>query len=123
MRKFAVALISALAFAVPGPAAARGDHDIWHVHYESWQRPDGKGSCCNKYDCRSVSYRDNGNGIEIKIQELGDTWHEVPKQTVLPHPSFNADAHACYLLQWCTVDGKRQPCKPIIRCVALPMAM
>jgi hypothetical protein len=106
-----------------GSAVAQSSHDQWHAVYETWTRPDGRGSCCNRFDCKAVVYRDNGHGIEIRIDELGGTWHQVPLKTVLPFPSFNADAHACYVLQWCRTDGKHAPCRPDIRCVALPMSM
>jgi len=119
MRRTSIALAFGLAGVFAGPAQAH-DHDLYHSFYEAWQRPDGRGSCCNNFDCRPVQYRDGVEGVEIKIQELGGTWHKAPLQSVLPFGSFNADAHACY-----TLIGCRSPagCRPHFFCVVLPMSM
>src|SRR6185503_6226432 len=119
MRRTSIALAFGLAGALADPAKAH-DHDLYHSFYEAWQRPDGRGSCCNNFDCRPVQYRDGAEGVEIKIQELGGTWHKAPLQSVLPFGSFNADAHACYTLIGCRGPGG---CRPHFFCVVLPMAM
>ncbi len=123
MRLMAMAMAGALSLAPAGPAAAESDHDLGHPVYETWQRPDGKGSCCNKHDCRSVAYRPQGEGFEIQIEELGNSWHGVPTKTILPFTSYDANAHACYMLEWCWVERQRVPCRPNIFCVVLPMNM
>ena len=120
MRKTATAIAFLLAAATGAPASAQNGHDLYHSLYEAWQRPDGKGSCCNKQDCRPVTYRDGAAGVEIKIDELGGTWHQAPMSAILPFGSFNADAHACYTLTGCRTP---QGCKPHFFCVVLPMAM
>jgi hypothetical protein len=120
MRKTSTAIAFALAGVMTAPAAAQDGHDLYHSLYEAWQRPDGKGSCCNNFDCRPVVYRDGANGVEIRVQELGNSWHQVPNQTVLPFGSFNAEAHACYALVGCRTA---QGCRPHFFCVVLPMAM
>lgn len=101
-----LALLLAIASAV-APARA-------HDHYSGWQRPDGKGSCCNNQDCRPVAYRDTAGGVEVRIDELGGTWHKVPLAAVLPFGSPDDRAHACYALAW---RG------PHFFCVALPANM
>lgn len=103
-----------------GAAFAESGHDLNHPTYESWQRPDGKGSCCNNFDCRPVAYRNRGGGVEIRIVELGGTWHRVPPQAILPFASFDPDAHACYQLSGCHSDAG---CRPSFRCVVLPDSM
>ncbi len=123
MRLMALATAGALSIALAGPAVAESDHDRWHPVYETWQRNDGKGSCCNRFDCRSVAYRPQGEGFEIQIAELGNSWHGVPAKTILPFSSFDENAHACYMLEWCTVEARRVPCRPNIFCVVLPMTM
>src|SRR5688572_33050868 len=91
MRQTSTVLAFLLAAAFIGPAAANDGHDLYHSLYEAWQRPDGKGSCCNNFDCRPVAFRDGANGIEIQIQELGGAWHPAPTQSILPFGSFNAE--------------------------------
>ena len=124
MRKTATAIAFLIAAAAGAPAASQSDphsgHDLNHSLYEAWQRPDGKGSCCNNQDCRPVTYRDGTNGVEIKIQELGGTWHQAPMSAILPFGSFNADAHACYTMIGCRT---KEGCRPHFFCVVLPMAM
>lgn len=123
MRGLTSALFLILASLPAPPAAAQDAHDLWHPIYETWQRPDGKGGCCNKHDCRPVTYRTSAAGVEIRIDELGGIWQAVPPKTILPFSSFDSDAHACYLLQRCVNGGTAAPCAAAIRCVALPMNM
>ena len=120
MRSASMAIALLLTGAVVAPVAAESGHDLFHSFYEAWQRPDGKGSCCNNFDCRPVSFRDGANGIEIQIEELGGSWHQAPMQSVLPFGSFNAQAHACYVLTGCRTP---QGCRPHFFCVVLPMSM
>ena len=87
-----------------------------HSHYDTWQRPDGKGSCCSSYDCRPVNYRQTAVGIEIWITEISQ-WQLVLPSAILPFSSPDDNAHACYVLSW----GFGQPRRmPNIWCVALP---
>ncbi len=123
MRVLQTIMASLIGCIVAGSAAAHDDHDAWHPVYETWMRPDGNGSCCNRHDCKPVAHRDSDAGIEIRIDELGGRWYPVPRKAILPFSSFNADAHACYIVQWCFDGGSRVPCRADIRCVALPMAM
>src|SRR5688572_16762891 len=110
MRVFALFVhATLLAGGSGGAALAQSSHDQWHAIYETWTRPDGRGSCCNRFDCKAVTYRDSGQGVEIRIDELGGSWHQVPMKTILPFPSFNAEAHACYVLEWCFSGGTRAP--------------
>jgi len=120
MRKVAMALALLACAAVDGATLAESGHGLNHSTYESWQRPDGKGSCCNDFDCRPVVYRSRGGGVEIRIAELGGTWHRVPPQAILPFASFDADAHACYQLAGCHSD---EGCRASFRCVVLPTSM
>jgi hypothetical protein len=91
-----------------------------HDHYSGWQRPDGKGSCCNNQDCRPVAHRDTPAGAEVRIDELGGAWHAVPPRAVLPFGSPDDRAHACYGLIGCQ---SARGCQPHFYCVALPAAM
>ena len=121
MRTTSIAMAFLLAGVMTGPAAAQqSGHDQHHSIYEAWQRPDGKGSCCNNFDCRPVQFRDGADGIEIKIDELGGAWHKAPMQSILPFGSFNAEAHACYKIVGCRSPGG---CQPHFFCVVLPMSM
>lgn len=120
MRKVAMAIALFVGAAIGGAALAESGHDRNHATYEAWQRPDGKGSCCNNFDCRPVAYRNSGSFVEIRIVELGGTWHRVPAAAILPFASFDADAHACYLLAGCHADAG---CRPSFRCVVLPPGM
>lgn len=128
MRKTATAVAFLIAGALAAPAAAQSGpqldrqtgHDLYHSFYEAWQRPDGKGSCCNNFDCRPVQYRDGVNGIEIRIEELGGAWHQAPMQSILPFGSFDAQAHACYVMTGCRT---KEGCRPHFYCVALPISM
>ena len=88
-----------------------------HNGYDSWQRPDGRGSCCSAKDCRPVAYRQQPTGIEIWITETGK-WATVPPKAILPFSSPDADAHACYVLSWGYGEPNRMP---NIWCVALPL--
>ncbi len=85
-----------------------------HNGYESWQRNDGKGSCCNNQDCRPVQWRDAKGEIEIQIPELGGAWRPAPRATILPFSSPDDRGHACYLME----NGQ-----PRFLCVALPTNM
>lgn len=109
---FTLALLLAVAW-IAAPARA-------HDRYSPWQRPDGKGSCCNNQDCRPVAHRDRPGGAEVRIDELNGTWHAVPPPTVLPFGSFDDRAHACYVLVGCQSPGG---CRPQFFCVALPANM
>lgn len=95
------------------PLGSAGAHD----HYTNWQRPDGKGSCCNTFDCRPVAHRDAPGGVEVRVDELGG-WYRVPTGTVLPFGSPDAGAHACYVLVGCQ---STLGCRPHFYCVALPL--
>jgi hypothetical protein len=116
--RLATAMVLLIGAAIGGAAFAESGHDRNHSTYELWQRPDGKGSCCNSFDCRPVVYRSHGGVVEILIVELGGAWHRVPPQAILPFVSFDADAHACYQLAGC---HRAEGCRPSFRCVVLPM--
>jgi hypothetical protein len=120
MRRTMVAWALVSGAAIGGPALAETGHDRNHAVYETWRRPDGKGSCCNNFDCRPVIYRSGRDGVEIRIAELGGRWHRVPREAILPFGSFDAEAHACYQLRGCHADGG---CRLIFRCVVLPDSM
>ncbi len=132
MRKTATAIALLIAGALAAPAKAQsgpqdgrqgtppGGHELYHSFYEAWQRNDGKGSCCNNFDCRPVQYRDGANGIEIRIEELGGAWHAAPMRSILPFGSFDAQAHACYGMTGCRTKAG---CRPHFFCVVLPMNM
>lgn len=72
-----------------------------HGHYTSWQRPDGKGSCCNDYDCAPAKARVLGhNEYEVWIPQL-NRWEKVPQSVILDskqYPSNDGSYHACYVL-------------------------
>ena len=95
MRNGSMAIALLLMGAVAAPVAAESGHDLFHSFYEAWQRPDGKGSCCNNFDCRPVSFRDGANGIEIQIEELGGSWHQAPMQSASLLEAEDRSAHAC----------------------------
>ncbi len=108
-----VALLSLGMWLLASPARA-------HDPYTGWQRNDGKGSCCNKQDCRPVEWRTGKAGIEIQISELAGKWVAAPNSSVLPFSSPDDRAHACYVLVGCTSS---LGCRVNFYCVALPMRM
>jgi hypothetical protein len=93
------AIVLALAFTVfIGYAAAQEGHighghDKWHQgFYNALQRPDGKGSCCNLFDCRPTSFRSVGGRYEIKKD---GRWIPVPMDKVIKRAAPDGGAHIC----------------------------
>jgi len=51
-------------------------HERWHMEfYSKLNRNDGKGSCCNLYDCRPTQSRKVGDHYEVKVD---GEWTEFP---------------------------------------------
>ena len=55
------------AVSTPQREAGAG-HEHWHMDfYSKLNRNDGKGSCCNLYDCRPTQSRKVGDHYEVKV--------------------------------------------------------
>jgi hypothetical protein len=104
--RWRLSLLVALFCAVASAAQAHG----W---YEGLIAPSG-GSCCNGRDCRPVSYRYEPQTGRLEVQIEG-TWIAVNPATLLPIPSPDGQAHACF---WHTWQGQKM--MPMLRCVIMP---
>jgi hypothetical protein len=71
--------------------------------------------CCTDRDCQAVGHRysPEGHGLEVEIE---GAWVPVAPGTLLPIPSPDGRAHACFWRRW-TLDRRMVP---EIRCVILP---
>jgi hypothetical protein len=115
----AAAVVLAFAFTVLiGYAAAQEGHighghDKWHQgFYSVLQRPDGKGSCCNLFDCRPTSIRSVNGYYEIKKD---GRWIPVPMDKVLKRSAPDGGAHICAPQS----DSKAYPADEVF-CVVMP---
>src|SRR6266496_6558203 len=92
MRLILTALLLAVSF--PGHAqegyAGRG-HDRWHHgFYNTLQRPDAKGSCCNLSDCRPTSGRMLDGHYEVKVD---GAWIFVPQTKIIRKSAPDSGYH------------------------------
>ena len=131
MRTFLViitALTTCLAFLSPASA-----HDYWsdrgeYVNYGDWQRPDGKGGCCNTTDCEPIDpsrYRTDRGGYEILID---GKWVKVKPEAYLDGDTMSEVAHACWASSWVmdmyTMKTRKvNPENPKIHCFKRPMGV
>ena len=78
MRGASIVLFFALSLPVDAQEGHLGSgHDKWHQSfYNTLQRPDGKGSCCNLTDCRPTSGRSVDGHCEVKVN---GAWISVPQ--------------------------------------------
>ena len=68
-------------------------HDKWHKgFYDTLQRPDSKGSCCNLTDCRPTTIRAIGAHYEVKVN---GNWVPVPQNKIVPKSAPDGAAHVC----------------------------
>jgi hypothetical protein len=68
-------------------------HDQWHrSFYNTLQRPDGKGSCCNLTDCRPTSIRTINGQYEIKKD---GRWIPLPYDKIIKRLAPDGGAHIC----------------------------
>jgi len=98
MRLLAIGAACAVALGIePSAQAQEGHlghgHAEWHSgFYNSLQRPDGKGSCCNMLDCRPTSIRTHGGRYEVKKD---GRWIPVPMDKVIHRTAPDWGAHIC----------------------------
>jgi hypothetical protein len=95
-------------FALLAPAAEAHD---W---YEALRAPDGS-ACCNGHDCERVSVRTNDETGDQELL-LGESWTKVDWAKVLPDPSPDSKAHACWWRSW---EGNDRM-TPVVRCIIMP---
>jgi hypothetical protein len=68
-------------------------HEKWHQgFYSALQRPDGKGSCCNLFDCRPTSVRTSNGYYEIMKD---GRWVRLPLDKVIRRTAPDGGAHIC----------------------------
>jgi hypothetical protein len=68
-------------------------HEKWHQSfYNTLQRPDGKGSCCNLTDCRPTSGRSVNGHYEIKVNGI---WISVPQTKIIRRSAPDGGYHVC----------------------------
>src|SRR5262245_410604 len=68
-------------------------HDKWHrSFYQSLQRPDAKGPCCNLTDCRPTSGRQVDDHYEVKVN---GAWVSVPSDKILKQTAPDLGFHVC----------------------------
>jgi hypothetical protein len=82
-----------------------------HDWYTGLRSPTGV-ECCGGRDCRPVPFRLNPDTRQEEI-EANEAWRPVEHDKVLPFPSPDGGAHACWDDPW---GGKR----PVFRCIILP---
>src|SRR6266545_1626346 len=94
MRVEFIVLLSALALPVYAQDGHLGHgHDQWHQSfYNTLQRPDGKGSCCNLTDCRPTSIRTINGRYEIKKD---GRWIPLPYAKIIKRLAPDGGAHIC----------------------------
>jgi len=86
-------------------------HDLWHKgFYDTLQRPDTKGSCCNLTDCRPTQGRAVDDHYEIKVN---GAWVSVPVDKVVRKSAPDMGFHVCAPHKF---DGKPEN----LYCVVLP---
>jgi hypothetical protein len=94
MRLTLTALLLAVSF--PGYAQegyAGHGHDMWHHgFYNTLQRPDAKGSCCNLSDCRPTSGRMLDGHYEVKVD---GAWISVPQTKIIRKSAPDSGYHVC----------------------------
>ena len=99
-------VLTVMLVAAAAPSLARA-HD-WYTELRS---PSGV-ECCGGRDCRPVPYRLNPDTGQEEIEAI-EAWRPVERDKVLPFPSPDGGAHACWDDPW----GGR---KPAFRCIVLP---
>jgi hypothetical protein len=97
--------LACVAFAAPASS---------HGWYSELRSPQGE-RCCNDRDCRAVDHRYNLQSGQLEIEIL-QQWVPIDPAKVLPLPSPDGKAHACFAYNW--FDGK--PLPPTMRCIILP---
>jgi hypothetical protein len=77
------------AVSTPQREAGAG-HEHWHMDfYSKLNRNDGKGSCCNLYDCRPTQSRKVGDHYEVKVDgELARLLREYSKSVQIAPRAF-----------------------------------
>jgi len=86
-------------------------HQHWHMEfYSKLNRNDGKGSCCNLYDCRPTQSRRVSDHYEVKVD---GEWTRVPNDKINNVVAPDGGAHVCAPRQ----EGAN---KGVLFCVILP---
>src|SRR5262245_32945150 len=86
-------------------------HERWNMEfYSKLNRDDGKGSCCNFYDCRPTQSRRVGDHYEVKVD---GEWTRVPNDKINNLVAPDGGAHVCAPRQ----EGAN---KGVLFCVILP---
>ena len=86
-------------------------HDNWHKgFYDTLQRPDTKGSCCNLTDCKPTQGRVVDDHYEVKVN---GAWISVPAYKIVKKSAPDMGFHVCAPVRF---DGKPEN----LYCVVLP---
>jgi len=89
-------------------------HDQWHRgFYNTLQRPDGKGSCCNLTDCRPTSVRTSNGHYEIMKD---GRWIPLPIDRVIKRTAPDGGAHIC-----APASGSKIFSADEVFCVVMPL--
>ena len=94
LRPTALLVFLAVSFPVHAQEGYAGyGHDKWHHgFYDSLQRPDAKGSCCNLTDCRPTSGRMLDGRYEVKVD---GAWIFVPQIKIIRKSAPDGGYHVC----------------------------
>jgi hypothetical protein len=82
-------VLAAMLVAAAAPSLARA-----HDWYTGLRSPSGV-ECCGGRDCRPVPFRLNPDTGQEEI-EANEAWRPVERDKVLPVPSPDGKAHACW---------------------------
>jgi hypothetical protein len=85
-----------------------------HDWFGDLKSPTGE-RCCTDRDCRPADHRYNPQSHRLEIGVEG-FWLPVDPATVVPTPSADGNAYACYAYHWLN----KQKLPPLVRCVILP---
>jgi hypothetical protein len=101
-----VLLCVMLAFGARGQSGEMDGHARWHSFYRNWQRPDGKGSCCNARqltpwgqelgDCEPTR-AEFRNGNWYAWERHKQQWLKIPDSKIIHerNPSVE-EGHLCW---------------------------
>ena len=84
-----------------------------HDWYSNLVSPSGE-PCCDGRDCRPVESRYNPQSRRLELG-IDGVWAPVDPGKVLPIPSADGNAHACFARLW-----RKGEMTPLFRCIILP---
>lgn len=126
MRLFIATAILAFA-ALLSPASA---HDYVsdngeYENYGGWNRPDGKGGCCNNTDCEPIKAGQYMIIDGTYYVLIDGNWIKVDPKAYLEGTTQSELAHACWARKWALniwtrKSEKRNPENPVIHCFKRP---